>query len=241
MEAIAQLNNWFTDKDYTTGVSIYSQLGYSLVLKNLFAKGPNKYNTAKLEAELLKLKEKHSRVVVAKTVRTKIVQKKLSKNDNSPPTTHHPPRYTTPNVNEVDFDKLPEQLKYETTIRIKLFKEANAHHYRLDSLIDPIERQKSIKLILDNFERIDVFWTRIDYFLDNGIVLPTDIDKSTIKEITDPIEMIKRRNNLRSNITKGRKKVVALSDTTKIANLNQKIAHWEIELADLDEKIKSNG
>lgn len=240
MTAIEELQNWATNgKDYYKGVTIYQQLGYSMVLKKMFAKGPSKYNTAKLSSELEKLVNKHFAIKAPVQKRTKIVQKQNPSVIVSPPTLA--PRYTEPSFEGVDFDKLPEQLKYETMLRIKYFKEANAHHYRLDSLTDPGEIKQSIDLILSNFEKVDAYWVRLDYWQKNGIVLPTDVDKSTIKEITDPIEMIKRRNNLRSNITKGKKKVVVLKDTTKIANLNQKIAHWEIELADLDEKIKQHG
>lgn len=241
MEAIAQLNEWFTDKDYDAGIAIYNNLGFSAVLKNLFKKGPNQYNTAKLEAELTKLNEKHSKISVD-TVRTKIVQKQEPITlHSSPNTPAHPTRYTVPKVNDVIFDKLPNQLKYEWAIRIQLFRDANAHHYRLDSLTDPIEIKKSVKFILDNFEQIDQYWVRIDYYLDHGIVLPSETDKPEIKDISDPFEMLTRRANIRSYITKARKKVMVLKDTAKIADTNQKIARWEIELADLDKKIKAHG
>ena len=244
MNAVEQIDKWIADgKPYNDGVVIYAQHGFSLVLKNLFAKGPNNYNTDKLEAELLKLLAKHQHLSVKpkakKVVRTKSVQKDLSKNDNTTTLPKHTPRYSQLQVPGYNFNDLPEQLKYEWQLRIKLFKEVESHHYRLDTLQTKAERKKSVDIILQNFDKIDELWDRLDYWGKHGIVLP-EVDPKTAKktEITDPLEMIKRRNNLRANISKGRKKLSLLKDNQKIAELNQKIAHWEIEKDDLDKKIQ---
>jgi hypothetical protein len=243
MNVVEQINNWVdSGKPYNDGVAIYAQYGFSLVLKNLFAKGPNKYNTDKLDAELLKLLAKHQYKSVKpkakKVVRTKNVQKNLSKVDNTPPPSKHTPRYSQLQVPGYNFNELPEQLKYEWQLRIKLFKEAEAHHYRLDTLTTNEQRKESVDLILANFNKIDELWDRLDYWGKHKIVLPEINKEEKPKEITDPIEMIKRRNNLRANISKGRKKIGLLKDNKKIAELNQKIAHWEIEKDDLDKKIQ---
>jgi hypothetical protein len=244
MNAVEQIDKWIADgKPYNDGVAIYAKYGFSLVLKNLFAKGPNNYNTDKLDAELLKLLAKHQHLSVKpkvkKAVRTKSVQKDLSKNDNTTTPQKHTPRYSQLQVPGYNFNELPEQLKYEWQLRIKLFKEAESHHYRLDTLQTEAERKKSVDIILQNFDKIDELWDRLDYWGKHGIVLP-EVDPKTAKktEITDPLQMAKRRNNLRSYITKGRKKITLLKDNQKISELNQKIAHWEIEKDDLDRKIQ---
>lgn len=244
MNAVKQINQWIANgKPYNDGVAIYAQYGFSLVLKNLFAKGPNNYNCEKLSVELGKILDKHQhkpiKAIVKNINRTKSVQKELSKNTDIPSSKNHTPRYSELQVPGYNFNELPEQLKYEWQLRIKYFKEAESHHYRLDSLQTEAERKAAVDVILQNFDKIDELWSRLDYWGKHGIVLP-DVDKkeSKAQEITDPLEMIKRRNNLRSNITKGRKKLSVLKDTQKIAELNQKIAHWEIEKDDLDNKIE---
>lgn len=244
MNAVEQIDKWIAEGNpYNDGVAIYAQYGFSLVLKNLFAKGPNNYNTDKLGAELLKLLAKHQhqsvKPKVKKAIRTKSVQKDLSKNDNTTTLPKQTPRYSQLRVPGYNFNDLPEQLKYEWQLRIRLFKEAESHHYRLDTFKTTVDRRRSVDIILQNFDKIDELWDRLDYWGKHKIVLP-EVDKSAPKqtEITDPLEMIKRRNNLRANISKGRKKITLLKDNQKIAELNQKIAHWEIEKDDLDRKIQ---
>ncbi|MCO6501351.1 MAG: hypothetical protein J5I47_13380 [Vicingus serpentipes] len=247
MKAIEELQQWFeSGKDYETGVFLYHQLGYSLVLKKLFAKGPNNYTRPKLESELKKILAKNSeKKVVKPKIKKVVVQTKQSENRNnlSKKQNNDPvQRFSEPQVQGYVYEDLPDQLKYETQYRIRLFKEANAHHYRLDSLEDPIQIKASCKIILENFDKIQELWERLDYYLKYKIVLPETEKKTNVKDISklDPFELIKKRNNLRSNLTKNRKKLITLKETNKINLINQKIAHWEIELSAIDEKIKGN-
>jgi hypothetical protein len=250
MEAIAQLQTWFDkDKNYEAGVLIYEIYGKSHNLKRILKKGPSSYNLGKLESELQKLLN-HYKIQPptkkkVKVIRTKSVQNKKDVNPtiqyNHPENLNIPPvkRYSELKVPGYDFETLPEQLRYEWALRIKLHKERNAHHYRLDILEDIVERKNSIDIILDNSDKIDVLWHRLDYWGKYKIILPEEdpIEVKETKKYTDPFEMIKRRNNLRSSITKGRKRLTVLKDNEKIATLQQKIAHWEIEKADLELKI----
>lgn len=252
MEVIEQLNNWFNNgKDYSVGVSIYQEFGLSMGLKRIFTKGPNTYNHSKLESELNKLLSKYQSKPAAvktkaKVIKTKIVQTEKSKSseikDNRPENKndHSVKRYSELQVPGYDFNELPDQLKYEWTIRIKLYKEANAHHYRLDSLTDPIEIQKSVDIILQNFEKIDDYWERLDYWGKNGFVPPVidAADQPEQKEYSDPFEMLKRRSNLRTYITKAKRRLGTLKDNKKIADKHRKIGLWELELNDLEQKIK---
>ncbi|MCR9064478.1 MAG: hypothetical protein NXI00_10965 [Cytophagales bacterium] len=46
------IQSWLKNKDYALGVELYRRFGSSAYLKILFSKGPDTYNSAKLEAEM---------------------------------------------------------------------------------------------------------------------------------------------------------------------------------------------
>lgn len=249
MEIQKRINDWFSNGEpYQEGVSIYNEIGKSPVLKKLFSKSATKKNKDKLSYELGKLR--NAKPVTVK--KKKKVVKKVVKSTPTTPTTKNtttrqtftnPKRYGELSITKVEFEELPEQLKYEWHQRIKLFKEADRLHFTLDRLTED-EAEKAVTTILENWREIERLWSRIDYWKKHGIIPPDNIDKKKIVKDLDKLnlfELSKRLSNIRSNLSKGKKKLFALRDNNKIALLNEKMAKWEIEKADIEKKLQAHG
>lgn len=248
MTADQEITQWEdSGSPYLEGVELYKKYGFSQVLKNILSKGPNTYNVNKLNSELSKIKSRNTKKVKPKVKKPK-KQSTMGQNQFEAPMSHsgdtipYVTRYSEVKLPGINFKDLPDQLKYETQVRISLYREASVLHYKLDQMKSQQEIKQATQKILDNFVKIDQLWDRIDYYIKHKIVLPQVDDRVSdeVSGIDDPVQMFKKLQNIRVNISKAKRKLQTLSDTVKIANLNQKVAHWEIEKDYLERKINGN-
>jgi hypothetical protein len=201
MEAIDWLNS---EKDYDTGIKVLEEAKSSSFLINLLKKGKSFYNCRLLEKEIKAVSEKGK--PKPKAPNPKVVQTNLS---NS---------------------QIPPQL---ATIKADLEKQyaiVNHLHPLMDAYYNT-DRKKSFDTkvaIQKAWKEIEEIWRIINYYKANGVLLPSKYSKDAAPmDEKDKVELVKRRNNVRTYISKHR------NNPKKIRQL----ADWKKELEDIELKI----
>lgn len=117
------------------------------------------------------------------------------------------PTFPASYIPEGQYAALPTSIKEVKERKDILFKEARDLHSRL-LLMKPAERYKAKYRILDLWDEINDLWKLLDTYSATG-KLPDPPDPVPIDPELSPVQLIGRRNNLRSYITKGRMKYKA--------------------------------
>lgn len=193
-------------RDFNAGLEIYNTLGRNPNLKRLFQiKGPSEYNVAKLENELKEILKREG----DKTF--EISTPKIKKKEENP-------EAKAPKGKEA-----PKSLTDLTEERKKLLQESAHLHSRLDVTVNKETLRASCETIVYNAMRINQIWKILDHFEQTGEILEEatitkpDPKKSKDYSSMDSGQLIKERNNLRSNITKNK------NNPDKLAVLNAQL------------------
>lgn len=230
-------------RKYADGVALYSKYGRNKNLIRTFSKKQNSYNSRKLGYELQKLLDAApASEVVARVVSRKKVVKKA---EPSPQTNHSsfPTRFSTLKVDpEVDVASLPDELKYEYHQRIALYKEANVLHLKLvhgHFGRESAQTKSACEKILANFELIDLYWYRLDYFKEHGIVPPAQsakpsVDKKSAFEVAERL-----KNQVRPQISKLKRKLALKPMSANRSDWEQKLARLCLERDSLENSLRS--
>lgn len=229
-------------QDYHMGLALYSKYGKSKALKRLFAqKAGTKYNTEKMVYELTKIAG-----VPAVPVKVRAVVKLARKSGPAPAkiqpvpaaaSTTLPAVFSESQFPKVDFQALPDQLKAETMTRIKLYQSAWIIHSKLGDELSDDQRATMASDIVTKMDEVNRLWNRIDHFLKTGAI-PLDPVAKPAKEIgTDPLSQVKRQNNLRTYISRAKKKLETLTDSVKRSRIEENIAKWDLELDEIEKNL----
>ena len=245
--ANADIQSWVKgDQDFYTGLTLYLKYGKSSTLKRLLSKkGETNYNSEKLLYELGKLADldvaisiKKQAPRVKKTVQAIPVQPAMDPPVPAAAPTL-PPVFSDIELPEVDFSKLPDQLKHETMQRVKLYKQTWILQFRLNEQQTDEKRLALAKEIITNMDEVNRLWERIDHYLEHGVI-PAQKPEAKPKSLpTDPVSLVKRQMNLRTYISRGRKRLQVLVNAVKRNKLEDDINKWDLELAEIDKKLNS--
>ncbi len=233
-----EIQQWLdSDRDYLTGVVLYTRYGSNKHLKIQMAKKHSRLLEEKLVYELEKI---HLSAPKIKSKKTR-VKEKVKTAKAVPGAKEFPKRFSTlkvdPQYNLVD---LPDILKKEHFERIALYKEANRIHQQLvHGHLKENQIKSSISTILENMERVDQLWARIDYFKSHGVVPPDPAPNQPTSH--SPIEWSDRlKNQVRPGISKLKKKIAMKPTSTRIHDWQNQLARLELEKEDLEEKLRES-
>jgi hypothetical protein len=222
--AIAAIDAWIkSERDYSEGCKLFKQYGESTFLNNLFASGDDEYNRDRLIRELRKLSEDFVTSVQRPISKQVIIPGGISLFPAASFTS-----YSEPVLKPVDTSKLPEELQILSIKKGQLYKEACHLHTRLEFVASDEERMRNANRIVKIFEEMQLIWNEIDYFQEYGVIRP-----KTGKNLEDlsPIQLMKRKNSVRTYITKIKKKDPAdpriLEFTREIEFIDKRIAQLE--------------
>lgn len=193
-------------KQYETGLEILRNAKGESIVWRLLAKGKSFYNCQRLEQEILAL-----------------VQPTEPEAEPETPTfSPAEDRVTAQNI-------YPDALLPAYQQHRRLYAQVNHLHPLLDATYN-LDRKKAfeIKLALQNaWQEIEEIWRILNYWEENQVVLPNKYQEQGLDPILDKAQMLKRRNNLRTYLSKHQgnpKKALACQD-------------WQNELNQLDNQL----
>ena len=128
--------------------------------------------------------------------------------------------------------KTIDDLKIKKT---KLLQEASYNHHQLSTLKNQKERYKRASVIVDNWNEIEQCWKDLDYIYEYN-KLPIHLREPDKFEVG--AALIKKRNNLRSYVTKYKKQIAALKDEKTILKYQDKLRDYEFELKCIEKELK---
>jgi hypothetical protein len=184
--AIACVTSWLENgRPYDQGVILYQEYGKNFILKSLFATGYSNFNSQKLTEEL--------RLINDQTIA------------DPAPSTLYVKSLKTEVFEKINHAALPEDLQKENILKGELYRQAGKLKKQLEFMKSPEARSTAIKAILANFEQIDKIWAKLDYFQQTGKKMrePEIFEE----KIESHAFLLKRRNNLRTYITKIKKEI----------------------------------
>ena len=195
-------------KDYEIGLEILKNAGASPLIWRLLAKGKSFYNCQRLEKEISALIIPQKPKNRAKAV-SQIPTKTLEQTNNNYP--------------EALFPAYQQQRK--------LYAQVNHLHPLLDATYN-LDRKKAfdIKLALQNaWQEIEEIWRLLNYWQENQVVLPNKYLAQGLEPELDKAQMLKRRNNLRTYLSKHqdnpKKNLASQEWRQELSKLDKILAH----------------
>lgn len=190
--AIVHLTAWVDDREssYEDGLRLYREFGSSSFLMKLFDKGETVYSRERLRQELTTL----SQEIIDNPQLLKKQPVPTSKKVEVPPMAV----YQRPPV-PADTSNYPEELQKKIALKGSLYKKACWLHSQLNFMATNDERKVAAEMIVDHFKKIQEVWDEVDYYSEHK-VLKSSIGYEFEKMST--YELIKRKNNLRTYISK---------------------------------------
>tara|TARA_R110002050_G_scaffold201841_1_gene336972 strand:- start:20028 stop:20651 length:624 start_codon:yes stop_codon:yes gene_type:complete len=195
-------------KDYEIGLEILKNAKVSPLIWRLLAKGKSFYNCQRLEKEISAL------IIPQKPKNTANVVSKIP-------------------VKNVELGKVnyPKALFPAYQQQRKLYAQVNHLHPLLDATYN-LDRKKAfdIKLALQNaWQEIEEIWRLLNYWQENQVVLPNKYQAQGLEPELDKAQMLKRRNNLRTYLSKHQgnpKKNLACQEwRQELSKLDKILAH----------------
>lgn len=193
-------------KQYDTGLEILRNAKGESIVWRLLAKGKSFYNCQRLEQEILAL----------------VQPAEQDPKQKSPTFSPAEERFSAPS-------NYPEALLPAYEQQRRLYAQVNHLHPLLDATYN-LDRKKAfeIKLALQKaWQEIEEIWRILNYWKENQVVLPNKYQEQGLDPILDKAQMLKRRNNLRTYLSKHQgnpKKALACQD-------------WQKELNQLDKQL----
>ena len=195
-----------SNQDYEIGLEILKNAGASPIIWRLLAKSKSFYNCQRLEKEISAL------IIPPKPKNTANALEEISPKSEVSSTINY-----------------PEALFLAYQRQRKLYAQVNHLHPLLDATFN-LDRKKAfeIKVALQNaWQEIEEIWRLLKYWQENQVVLPNKYQSQGLEPELDKAQMLKRRNNLRTYLSKHQgnpKKALACQD-------------WQKELNQLDKQL----
>lgn len=200
---IASIKEWLSNpnRSYSVGVALFGHYGTNAFLKKLFSKGEDDYNFSRLIKELQIIVDTNENPLPP-PVQEPIgeIESDAAPADNEPPVPEEYTKYQGV-AGKVDISRYPEELQKMIAEKGELYRQATHLHSRLMHLPTDKERAKDADLIVQKYRRIMEIWAEVDYYEEYKIMRPKslmDIANFTI------IQLLKRRNTLRTYISKNK-------------------------------------
>lgn len=242
------VEDWFSSGcEYSQGVMLYAQLKNSNKhLLRLFTIKESSYNLEKLKHELGKHKPVISESsIIKQSTKTKVKEESIIKatmqsNDNNS------------NIGFYQLNQLPKELHPLSIEQRNSYQLAIASKLALNNL-NPIEEGEALKLCIkieSLFDFIESTQKILKHYVDHKVVINTS--SMTYEDLT-PAQLLQRRNNKRSSITKYNKRLEKLlvidcknfnkhqqsEYNRKLQKLQQKVLEYELEIEKLNQLIQT--
>lgn len=188
------IQEWLkSDKDFAIGVALYTKYGANINLKRFFARPKTKFSEDKLLYELQQ---------IAGTNTTETVTVKPSD------FVKHTP-IAKPKINRA---LLPQQYQALDVKKGRLYNMAQYLKAQLDNAATQEVRLELALKIVKTWREIDAIWEKLDYWNEHGQMMPENAKAVIDLDTATESEMIKHRNNLRSHISKLKKRPKRIND-----------------------------
>lgn len=223
--AIVDIQIWLSGKhDYSTGLQLINRYSNNRVLKMMLDRGETSFNREKMIEELTALNRSEE---ANYNNRPQPEERKI--------------------LGDAEWLRAPAEVREWKKRATELFKENGRKHARLCHLVSEAKRVHGNDInainnylkehhagsianeILDMDDEIASLFEKIDYWREFGN-LPKEQNTVTIDE-TDKAELIRQRNNLRSNLSKARRKQ---NNASAISALEKQIILIQRRIDELD-------
>ena len=204
--------------EYEAGRLLYEQLGRNAVLKRTLSHGPTPYNRSALREELEKLSKAGVECHVISTQPAVVLSKAGSGATAAGLNAHEPTRNSAELIGGLERKWKP------------LYKEASYLQSQLEHAKDNQQRCDWAHKILDLMDQVQGHWEASDYVKEHGQLPPVvAVVPPAVLDLSDAVAVLKRRNNLRAQISKQRRNAERAGE----------VAAWETEVVMLDEVLKN--
>jgi hypothetical protein len=195
----AQIDSWISnDGTYSEGLSLYIQHGDNDFLKSLFSKSETVFNRKKLRSELITLSEK----------------------------LQEQPQTKGKAITDQEYACLPPQGRDLQKQWKQWYARMNAlRHKLMDPMTESVRYELALE-ILSLDEKIRSTWRKIDYWRKYG-EFPREVDLETELNDLPLLDLIKRKNNLATYISKFK------DNESK----SERVLKWRQELLLIEKKI----
>lgn len=213
-----KVEEWLSSsRDYQKGIDILERAEINSAVLRMLKKGESFYNRKRMAEEIEQISNYSS-----KPIPSQPAQRQESKPKES--------KLIDQWDSEIPSTRIPESLAKVVQALRDNYGVVNHYHPLLDATYN-LNRKKAfgIKIALqDAWSEIELCWRIINYFKAHGEVLPSKYTKASMAlESLDPTDLVKRRNNLRTYISKHR-------DNPQKA---VKVGEWEKELQRIEALI----
>lgn len=244
-----EIESWLSSKkkNYQEGLSLLEKYGKNKILLNNLKRKENDFHRGKLIYELKKINASAPISLKKKAEKKKIFSKPSAKADGNKAEV----KIKTAKQEEEKFITIPgEEPKEIVDWRIEIGHLYNQRGRLSNSLrnfakTDNEGRKKVLQQIDLLTEHINALYEQINYFQKNGKPMPEEkakeiSDKGKAKELpSDPVELMKLRNNLRSNLSKTKTKMAVYPvKHEKRVRYESKIASLEKQILEVENKIQ---
>lgn len=235
-----EIKAWFaSERNFTEGVKLYEKYGSNKILLRLFNRGHNKHIAEKLTWELHKLgdiaeNQCYSKSVSLEEVKTKKVVKSTAKTTKT---------LKTPVIDNnkiTEFKDLPKIIKDLLTEKGILIRERAVKHKEMGDITgnSPAEkkaRESLRNIIAENTSRIDIISEAVTNY-DANKIIPDDSILNTAapkekEKPTDKASLMQQRSNLRSQVSKLKKKVAEFKGPKK--------KEYQVKLDKVEKELES--
>lgn len=183
------LNNW----DYQVALDFYKKYGSNPHLADIFSTGETKFFNKKLKEELERIRELEI--------------------CNTTPDPHIPKTHQAddiPKIHQVDEDVADtlESIRQKRNAALREQDHLRGRHVLLvEQNAAPEELKPTVKRIMELSRELFEHWYKLDYHQTHGILPPEASDpvKEVFENVSSEAELVKIRNNQRSNLSKGKK------------------------------------
>lgn len=227
MTTLADLKDWIEgDRNYHAGCALYRFYGTNEVLKQLFTRGnPNAF-LGMLVNELRAIYQAKAAVLPDPVQ----FESKIKAKPKVVVSQEEFKVFSETKKPTIVFDELPIELKKIFIEKSELWKQADYHRNRLDTLISDEDRLKSAQLIISNMDRVQEIWQQLDaWYYQQTAPKPAPIK-------LDLVQSIHLRNNIRCKISRAKK----ANKTVLLETLRSELSQVESAIATLSKEV-SNG
>lgn len=210
--------NWLeSDCDYSEGLALLKAQTPKSPILLVLQTGESTYNTLRLKRELEQLIQDWS----SKPEPSKAV----------PPPSPSPTIPQSPNYSgrHKPIGHYPPQLHPAYERLMKLYAMVDILHPRLEVLWDTDRKKcaENVRSLVDAWDEIKGIYRILDYWTENKRVLPNDYEEHPNVLPTTAGDLLRRKNNLRTYISKHRKNPKKTIE----------VEEWKVELAAIEAKL----
>lgn len=198
-------------KVFSIGVALYNTYGDNAALKDALKQGYSEYRLNRITTELSKIAAGTPEPEPEDTV---------AENSTPPPVAIEPKQHT-----KKDDDPYQDEWK-------PLYQEMQLHRHRIRDVSDKNERGQLAMRILELEGLCNFWWERRDYYQINGVMMPEE--DNTPDPFVDMNQLVKKRNTLRTYVSRYKKKC---KDQPDNAGYRNKLDDYTQQLKEIEEQI----